>query len=681
MKNKISNNIEINNTNINNLEIKNQAYFINKINFMHFSNKNIFIYFKHKKYGQSTSISVEPKPCVNEKLHCAWITRDEYNSIDVNNYDYQYLLISDDKEVIIAEPKLIKTTQEEILFELPEKCSRYLYSEGKLYSCDNIQVTICQNSAFFRGELLEFNPLRFLVSIEFMQFQAMSWIDCENPVVATLHEEGISYYSGECKIVNAQEKENGKNIIYELSPLKTQAPRFKKKECRNFRQKLKPSPDFVFYHPITKKKLTLKVDDISGSGISVVEPIAHAQLLAGMIIPEGEIRFAVNFTLKCALQVVYCDSKNEKNGVVVHKSGMALLDMDRQDHINLISILQQANDEHSYVCNEVDMESLWNFFFSTGFIYPQKYDQIIDNIDNFKETYTNIYCKNPQISRHFIHQVDGEIVGHMAMIRFYHNTWMIHHHTANGDKSQFAGVKVLSQLIRYANNVSNLASAHMRYVFSYYRSENKFPRRVLGGIANYLKDPQKSSLDTFAYLISSGKGWGGGHLPDNWKLEKPCKNDLLELKYFYEAHSNGLLLDAFELCSIHDPSKELADEYHKLGHKKEKYIFCLKESNELIAVYLVNISDIGLNMSDLTNCLKVIIVNGEKMTQEIFQSSINSLLPYFEMDDIPILVYPTSWLKYVRINIKKYYTLWILDLNYIDQYVKYYQRLLGRNLV
>ena len=45
----------------------------------------------------------------------------------------------------------------------------------------------------------------------------------------------------------------------------------------------------------------------------------------------------------------------DANGQKWIKCGLALLDMDIRDHLKLISMLHQAKDKNSYICNEVDL--------------------------------------------------------------------------------------------------------------------------------------------------------------------------------------------------------------------------------------------------------------------------------------------------------------------------------------
>ena len=71
---------------------------------------------------------------------------------------------------------------------------------------------------------------------------------------------------------------------------------------------------------------------------------------------------------------------------------------------------------------------------------------------------------------------------------------------------------------RFINDSHNLYSAHMHYVFCYFRPDNKFPNRIFGGLARELKDPAGCSLDTFAYFHYQRPVQNQGDLPASWEL-------------------------------------------------------------------------------------------------------------------------------------------------------------------
>jgi hypothetical protein len=419
-----------------------------------------------------------------------------------------------------------------------------------------------------------------------------------------------------------------------------------------------------------------KIIDISGAGFSVEEDKNNPVLLPGMIIPELELNFANSLKLKCRAQVVYQIDHNETKKEKSLKCGLAILDMEIQQHARLIALLDQALDANSYVCNPVDLDDLWDFFFETGFIYPDKYALIQKNKQQIKATYEKLYNQNPHIARHFIYQEKGRIMGHMAMIRFYDNTWLIHHHAARKSALNKAGLVVLSRIGRLSNDSHRLYSLHMDYCMCYYRPENKFPSRVFGGAARAIKNTNRCSVDSFAYFHFKRGDGAAVRLGDNWQLTDTRPEDIFDLQSFYEDASGGLTLNALDLQPQKMDISDLAADYDNLGLYRQRYLFSLKKDGALKAVIMVNKSDLGLNLSELTNCIKVFVLDSEALSKQTLNQMLDAIFGKMQINETPVLLYPASYAEEHSIGFDKTYDLWILDLKYIDDYFNYVNRLL-----
>jgi hypothetical protein len=395
-----------------------------------------------------------------------------------------------------------------------------------------------------------------------------------------------------------------------------------------------------------------------------------------MILPELELNFASSFRIKCKAQVVYRHVIAAEGNKGLVKCGLAILDMDIGDHVRLLSFLHQAANRNSYICTSVDMDALWNFFFDAGFIYPGKYASFQANKDTIKKTYERLYSQSPHIARHFICQEKGTILGHMAMLRFYENAWMIHHHAAS--KSQFlkAGLDVLNQIGRFINDSHNLYSAHMHYVFCYYRPNNRFPDRVFGGLARQLQDQKGCSLDTFAYFHFQKPFLNGEELPRPWELTRTEPEDLRELASFYRQESGGLMLNALDLDPDMVDREQLSREYQKLNFKRESHLYSLKKNGSLKAVILVNISDVGLNMSNLTNCTKVIVLDGDDLPRNILYAALANVSTKYDENEMTVLLYPVVYAERQSIFFEKSYTMWVLNMQHTDHYFRYLESLI-----
>ena len=415
--------------------------------------------------------------------------------------------------------------------------------------------------------------------------------------------------------------------------------------------------------------MQLEVTGISTSGFSVYESADDGVLMQGMIIPELMINFAGAMSILCVAQVIY--RLAEKGGGI--RCGLAILDMDITSYSRLAHILTNALDPHAYDSSEVDMDALWEFFFNTGFIYPMKYRLIHSHREGFKEMYRKLYNENPEISRHFTYQKNGRIYGHISMIRAYQRTWMIHHHAARIMDSKRPGFMVLKQIMYYMNDMYRLPSAHMDYVMCYFRPENRFPDFVFGGFARTLKNPQGCSMDLFSYLTYTSLSLGA-KLPDGWSLNECSEVDLWELNRFYEYHSGGLLLNALALDKKDTGDKSLEELYSKLGFVRKCKVYALKHKAELNAALIVNQSDLGFNLSELLNGIKILVTNPEALPWNILTIAISQLTDIYHTDRVPLLFYPFDYIKSNSIPYEKQYQAWVLNVQYGNEYVEYMQR-------
>ncbi len=654
-------------------KVVNKKRLVNALNYINFQNGTIQINLKHVKYDQTISLRAKPLPCLNDDLECVWVETEGYDQ-DLKSFKFQNLLVPDGQRQLLVEPEAIRITREQIFLRLPDECREVSSRSMRRHVCRGIQAQLVQNSTIFNGKLVDFSTVSLHLEISVEPPQTFQWIDFKSKAMVILSNQSEMLYAGDCRILKQSSGQKTRGIVLQISSQKIQ--RYNPKEFRSTRQRLIPSPNIIFVHPFTGKIINLKVLDVAGSGFSVEEDTDSAVMVPGMVIPELELDFANSFKIKCKTQVVYSRPLGDPKTGNRLKCGLALLDVDIQDHTRLLALLQQATDKNSYICSKVDLDALWNFFFESGFIYPQKYAFLESNKEKIKQTYEKLYTQNPHIARHFIYQDKGRILGHMAMIRFYENTWLIHHHAASSSASNRAGLVVLDQISRFSNSSRSLYSIHMDHLICYFRPENKFPKRVFGGVAAYIKDPKGCSVDSLAYFhYTPGKN-NDLTLPMPWTVTPASGEDLLKLETFYENESGGLMLDALDLEPDMLNQDSLSMEYQRLGFDRIKKLFSLKKGDNLKAVGMACLSNLGLNLSDLTNCIKIFIIDSQDLSRDIVYTMISQVVTHFKRSEIPALVYPVETVEQLNIPYEKTYNLWVLNTQFGDSYYKYLNRLL-----
>jgi len=235
------------------------------------------------------------------------------------------------------------------------------------------------------------------------------------------------------------------------------------------------------------------------------------------------------------------------------------------------------------------------------------------------------------------------------------------------------GFMVLKQIMHYLNDMHRLPSASMDYAISYFRPENKFPDRVFGGFARELNNPRGCSIDLFAYLPYTRLSLGN-KLPEGWTLSVSSAKDLWEFEHLYRSHSGGLLFDAMGLMRTAEGQRALEATYREMGLTRSWQTYSLKSNEKLYALLIVNHSDLGFNLSELLNGIKVLITNPKALPWSVLSTAISQLSRGFEMERVPVLFYPVSYVEDNQIPCEKHYQMWVLNVQHGNEYLEYMQK-------
>lgn len=643
---------------------------INKLNLLNFQNQSVSVVFRHRIYRRTMTLQAQPQPCQDAHLVCQWTSVVDIDQV-IDNFEFQCLYVPKDQQLYEVNARVKGMDDRQIRFELPPLSREISERKVHRHPCKNVSVIMFQNGATFFGELVDYGAFQFRVSISTVPPQTFRWIDKSDAATIVFTKGQETLFSGDCRIVKQQQSQNNRQLIME--PVKNQIRRFSPREFRSNRRKLVPSPDMVFEHPLYSSQVNLRIHDISGSGFSVEEDLHTAVLLPGMIIPALDLTLSDGSALRCMAQVVYSHRQPDTTMV---RSGLAILDMPVDDHTRLLALLHQTADANIYICKKLDMQALWDFFFDTGFIYPQKYKFIEAHKEKIQSTYDKLYNESPGIASHFIYQANGRILAHMAMVRFYDRSWLIHHHAAIRSEYQLAGISVLNQVGQFINDCHRLDSMNMDYTFCFYRPENKFPAHVFGGAARHINNQQICSVDHFAYYHHSKSPDNTTHLPKNWQLTPVDEEDLRDLSNFYGRQSGGLMLGGLHLDIAHVDCSEIKKAYQQIDLIRDRQILALKYKEKLRAVFMANHADLGLNMSDLTNSVTVMVVNPDSLTKELLLTATDHIVSLYGQQEVPVLLFPQETVDELEIDSEKSYCLWVYHTQNLDPYFRHLKRFL-----
>jgi hypothetical protein len=113
-----------------------------------------------------------------------------------------------------------------------------------------------------------------------------------------------------------------------------------------------------------------------------------------------------------------------------------------------------------------------------------------------------------------------------------------------------------------------------------------------------------------------------------------------------------------------------------VGLTRERHFYSLKKNGNLKAIITAVISDVGLNLSDLTNCIKVFALDPKGVPSDVINTISSYLSRQFQQKEMAILLFPAACADEKNIVYEKLYNLWVCRVKSSDEYFRYLNRLL-----
>lgn len=636
----------------------NNKVLINLINHLHFNDENLFVHFQNMETGEEVFLQGNPGPYDNDRVTVKFT---DPGSFDLNCHKPLNVVIDNRKALIVFPVVRLSGSAESLVLSVPKMAHSYSKRQSVRYNCHGIEAEILQGQLNVTGVLEDINPQDLRVRVDVPED-----IHAGNPLLLKLNRNNQIYFIGECQLLRSDK--DGSSVI--VQPIHNNRPVLKTRRYPNPRVRIMPQPVINFTHPLCGQSIQHKVDDISASGFSVTVPFKESLLIPGMVIPQMALQLPGMLShLTCTVQVVY----RRKQRKDLAKYGFYILDMSLHDQRLLFDAVSKVADPHVNMAGKINMDSLWDLFFDSGFIYPDKYGIISCYTAALKETYRKLYEEGKDIFTHITYQDQGQIYGHLSMVKAYEKSWIIHHLAARPLRGVRTGLKTLNHFVNYIDCLYRLpvSSKAMRYNFCYYRPENKFSDYYFGGIYRTLKNRDMCSMDLFGYMSIRLDDHVNALLA-NWSIEPFTLDDLTIMRDHCGGLGGGMMLDAFaleyrtvvngELSGPSEPYRQndIMTMFRKAGLNRDSQVFSVVQNGLLKAALVVDTSDLGINMSELINSIKVIILD-KTLPWAILHDTLSRVGKVYQTSNIMVLFFPFSYLADQGIDCKKTYNLWVIN--------------------
>lgn len=646
-----------------------RKYLINKLNHINFTESSIECEFIHQDSNAILEIPVIPGICIDNRCDFRW---EDPSSLPgrLHEYAIRCLRFSEDSQQVFVIPEEYSVGAQGVSVLLPKTAEIRRGEEGAREAAAAIKGIILQSGIAVEGVLRNFSVGE--MELETEQIEKARWIDPTRASTLLLMRGDDPIYS-ETVSIELQFNQQGRRY-FKISVPSDFVSRYPARQYRSHRSELKMNPLCRFIHPLSGRPVERRLLDLSGSGFALSDVSGTANLPVGLIIDDLHLNFAEFSAISLRAQVI--QRRAIDNSAQIHY-GLCILDIEPQDHLILLSIIHQTYNPHTSLCKQIDMKQLWRFFFDSGFIYPEKYNSLQDRKEEIRRSFERLYNHRNDVARHFVYQKEDRILGHLSMVRFYERTWLLHHHASASQSSENAGIHVLNQIGSYVNDSCRFSRMNLDYLMCFFRPTNSFPMKLFGGLVDYANNRKICSSDEVAYCRIPNDESLDGEL--FWSLATPTMEDYRQLSHFYEEISGGLLLDAMNIPPYgadEEANAGVCTAFHELGIKREFMVRALHHNGRLAAVFIINRSDPGVNLSDFPNAITAFLIKPDILNRDLLLRAAAEARGENAGSYTPLLVFPRESADKLNVVYEKSYNTWIMDTRIGDTYFEHIQSIL-----
>lgn len=639
---------------------------VNALNHTNFREETVSLVFEHPTAGMSYRLKASPMPVLSDYPVFRFL---QPPPEDLESSRLDRIIIPDGPGEIHVEPRLLALNSKGLSIVLPEAGRRIQGPPRDAQTSEEIRIHFIQKGLVFKGSLSLLEPDSFQVRLSPVSAHYLMGITPDAKLHLTFIKGKIPLFETDAWLIGQDNLNDDITLHFtpaESIPTLHDGQKFGKKAFEMI-----PAPDFLFRHPFTETMNTLAIDSLSAVGLSVTLHEENLPLIPGMVLDNAAVTLGDLYTLPLTAQVSSAKTTVNNKGEKITRCAIHFIDMELSTHRKLQTMVHKAEDRNVRLSTPVEADDLWRFFFETGFIYKSKYRLFLSNKGKIKETYHTLYSAPTEITRHVTYHDKGRTLGHISMLQYTERSWLVHHHAALKGSSIKVGLGILNHIADYITDSLCLHATSFDYLLCYFRPDNEFPNFFFNGFVKKVGNPKVCSADLFAYIYFRRDLNKTRKLPSGWSLQIAEYKDLSNLEESYEKTSGGLLVESLDLFGRQDPGNTLGARYLKAGFKKKRQIWAIRHNNLTTAIVIVNTSDVALNMSELTNCIKVCITRPEMLTKEILSLVLNCLSKTYETTKTPTLIYPFSWVKMAGFSYQKNYLFWVLNNNFSNDYIQY----------
>ncbi len=338
--------------------------------------------------------------------------------------------------------------------------------------------------------------------------------------------------------------------------------------------------------------------DVTTAGCAFEYDLREALFPLGSVIPGVTLQFpSTTFEVGSARV-----RSSERMGLFRIKCGIEFQPLSSLERAKIYDAIVHCDKPGIRDGSGRSFDELWDFFLDTGFLYPAKLAQL--DCAAVRSTYEALLANPTPLAQFILFEDEGKTFGHVSALRAYSKTCLAQHLAA---RHGLNGVS-LGRMLTMAMVQFQEYQPDIEWMKLFYRPNNPWPRFVYGSFAQRAADSISVDHRTYDYLTMPLVAGLDG-VPGQVRAIGPEDEPVLEA-WFIE-HGRTAQMRAEDFVSGRMGLHELDQEYGALGLHRRREILVYEEHGRQRGFAALELSSIGLNLSELTNAFRLFLFDDD----------------------------------------------------------------------
>ncbi|MFZ1037162.1 MAG: hypothetical protein WAN57_08140 [Smithella sp.] len=274
------------------------------------------------------------------------------------------------------------------------------------------------------------------------------------------------------------------------------------------------------------------------------------------------------------------------------------------------------------------LDKIWDLFFKSGYMIPEKADYVKKNKKNIEDTWVRLYDEKSKIGKMLLFMDNNELYGTVAAAKAYDNTWMLH---------QVAGLRhpevKIGQYILDSITIQTIEYLDVNNVKAYFRKENSWAIKKFFKFREFctLKESIEYTFkDLYEIDINEYKYFKSGNL--NVEIEYlSSEEDRLFITDYLTKTLPELLLTTESISNEGLNLPGTSEAYSNIGLFRGRKILIAKENKKIISFALLEYGSTGINIGGLLDVFQIFTIDPvHENKNKINRALINEIIYFYQ---------------------------------------------------